>query len=95
MGQPNPTIIKIIHFDPLHIATLEIYLLTSVEEFQKVFLEYAGRSAKEANLYTEVSEGIFSYGITRHRHGQCFVPKQDTSMIPCNFFVYKQMLLSL
>ncbi|PWA69123.1 oxidoreductase [Artemisia annua] len=28
----------------------------------------AGRSAKEANLYTEVSEGIFSYGITRHRH---------------------------
>ncbi|KAL4564165.1 hypothetical protein LXL04_028218 [Taraxacum kok-saghyz] len=28
----------------------------------------AGRSAKEANLYTEISEGIFSYGITRHRH---------------------------
>lgn len=28
----------------------------------------AGRSAKEANLYTEISQGIFSYGITRHRH---------------------------
>eukprot|EP00252_Welwitschia_mirabilis_P015002 TRINITY_DN33106_c0_g1_i1.p1 TRINITY_DN33106_c0_g1~~TRINITY_DN33106_c0_g1_i1.p1 ORF type:complete len:408 (-),score=65.22 TRINITY_DN33106_c0_g1_i1:181-1404(-) len=28
----------------------------------------AGRGVKEANLYTEVSEGIHSYGITRHRH---------------------------
>ncbi|XP_057547286.1 probable N-acetyl-gamma-glutamyl-phosphate reductase, chloroplastic [Amaranthus tricolor] len=28
----------------------------------------AGRSAKEANLYTEVAEGIHAYGITRHRH---------------------------
>ncbi|KAG9440746.1 hypothetical protein H6P81_020911 [Aristolochia fimbriata] len=28
----------------------------------------AGRAAKEANLYTEVAEGIHSYGVTRHRH---------------------------
>lgn len=28
----------------------------------------AGRGAKEANLYTEISEGIYSYGVTRHRH---------------------------
>ncbi|XP_073006281.1 probable N-acetyl-gamma-glutamyl-phosphate reductase, chloroplastic [Typha latifolia] len=28
----------------------------------------AGRGAKEANLYTEISEGIHSYGITKHRH---------------------------
>lgn len=28
----------------------------------------AGRAAKEANLYTEVAEGMKSYGITRHRH---------------------------
>lgn len=28
----------------------------------------AGRSAKEANLYTEVAEGIHAYGVTRHRH---------------------------
>ncbi|XP_020091344.1 probable N-acetyl-gamma-glutamyl-phosphate reductase, chloroplastic isoform X2 [Ananas comosus] len=28
----------------------------------------AGRGAKEANLYTEVSEGLHSYGITKHRH---------------------------
>ncbi|XP_024364146.1 probable N-acetyl-gamma-glutamyl-phosphate reductase, chloroplastic [Physcomitrium patens] len=28
----------------------------------------AGRSAKEANLYTEICEGIHAYGITRHRH---------------------------
>ncbi|KAL8161558.1 hypothetical protein V2J09_013047, partial [Rumex salicifolius] len=28
----------------------------------------AGRSAKEANLYTEISEGLYAYGITRHRH---------------------------
>lgn len=28
----------------------------------------AGRGAKEANLYTEIAEGIHSYGITKHRH---------------------------
>ncbi|XP_078178052.1 putative N-acetyl-gamma-glutamyl-phosphate reductase isoform X1 [Carex rostrata] len=28
----------------------------------------AGRGAKEANLYTEVAEGIHCYGITKHRH---------------------------
>ncbi|CAN6544241.1 unnamed protein product [Malus baccata var. baccata] len=28
----------------------------------------AGRGAKEANLYTEIAEGIYSYGVTRHRH---------------------------
>ncbi|KAK4729817.1 hypothetical protein R3W88_022805 [Solanum pinnatisectum] len=28
----------------------------------------AGHGAKEANLYTEIAEGIHSYGITRHRH---------------------------
>lgn len=28
----------------------------------------AGRGAKEANLYSEIAEGIYSYGITRHRH---------------------------
>uniref|UniRef100_A0A7I4FUW3 Probable N-acetyl-gamma-glutamyl-phosphate reductase, chloroplastic n=1 Tax=Physcomitrium patens TaxID=3218 RepID=A0A7I4FUW3_PHYPA len=28
----------------------------------------AGRSAKEANLYTEICEGIHPYGITKHRH---------------------------
>lgn len=32
----------------------------------------AGRGAKEANLYTEIAEGIYSYGITRHRHGKSF-----------------------
>ncbi|KAF3966388.1 hypothetical protein CMV_009498 [Castanea mollissima] len=30
---------------------------------------FFGRGAKEANLYTEIAEGIYSYGITRHRHG--------------------------
>ncbi|XP_047967586.1 probable N-acetyl-gamma-glutamyl-phosphate reductase, chloroplastic [Salvia hispanica] len=28
----------------------------------------AGRGAKEANLYTEIAEGMHSYGVTRHRH---------------------------
>ncbi|KAI3872119.1 hypothetical protein MKX03_033180 [Papaver bracteatum] len=28
----------------------------------------AGRGAKEANLYTEIAEGFYSYGVTRHRH---------------------------
>lgn len=31
---------------------------------------WSGRGAKEANLYTEIAEGIHSYGITRHRHGK-------------------------
>lgn len=28
----------------------------------------AGRSAKESNLYTEIAEGLNSYGVTKHRH---------------------------
>ncbi|TYH90347.1 hypothetical protein ES332_A13G041900v1 [Gossypium tomentosum] len=28
----------------------------------------AGRGAKEANLYSEIAEGIYSYGVTKHRH---------------------------
>ncbi|URE45835.1 WD domain, G-beta repeat [Musa troglodytarum] len=28
----------------------------------------AGRGAKEAHLYTEIAEGLHSYGITKHRH---------------------------
>merc|ERR1712219_47257 len=28
----------------------------------------AGRGAKQANLYTEVAEGMHSYGVTNHRH---------------------------
>jgi N-acetyl-gamma-glutamyl-phosphate reductase len=28
----------------------------------------AGRSAKEANLYVEIAEGINAYGVSRHRH---------------------------
>ena len=31
---------------------------------------FIGRGAKEANLYTEIAEGMYSYGITRHRHGK-------------------------
>lgn len=33
---------------------------------------FEGRGAKEANLYTEVAEGIHCYGITKHRHGTDF-----------------------
>ncbi|KAI3930557.1 hypothetical protein MKX01_037003 [Papaver californicum] len=28
----------------------------------------AGRAAKEANLYTEISEDFYSYGVTKHSH---------------------------
>ncbi|KAK9287159.1 hypothetical protein L1049_015570 [Liquidambar formosana] len=37
----------------------------------------AGRGAKEANLYTEIAEGIHSYGITRHRH----VPEIEQGLV--------------
>jgi len=30
----------------------------------------AGRSPKENLLFTEVTEGLNSYGVTRHRHGE-------------------------
>lgn len=33
-----------------------------------------GRGAKEANLYTEIAEGIHAYGIKGHRHGNPFFP---------------------
>jgi len=34
----------------------------------------AGRSAKENLLFTEVTEGMNSYGVTRHRHGKFSLP---------------------
>lgn len=39
----------------------------------------AGRGAKEANLYTEIAEGIHSYGITKHRH----VPEIEQGLADC------------
>ncbi|KAL5713442.1 N-acetyl-gamma-glutamyl-phosphate reductase [Ranunculus cassubicifolius] len=39
----------------------------------------AGRGAKEANLYTEIAEGIHSYGITKHRH----VPEIEQGLNDC------------
>lgn len=39
----------------------------------------AGRGAKEANLYTEISEGIHAYGITKHRH----VPEIEQGLSDC------------
>lgn len=46
----------------------------------------AGRGAKEANLYTEIAEGIHSYGVTRHRHGK------DSRAKPCYIFYYVVLL---
>lgn len=40
-------------------------------------LAFPGRGAKEANLYTEVAEGIHPYGVTSHRHGQSLPPGQS------------------
>ncbi|MBA0602115.1 hypothetical protein Gorai_002307 [Gossypium raimondii] len=37
--------------------------LVSVE-----LVTFSGRGAKEANLYSEIAEGIYSYGVTKHRH---------------------------
>jgi hypothetical protein len=33
---------------------------------------FVGRGAKEANLYTEIAEGIHAYGVTSHRHGNSY-----------------------
>ncbi|CAN6310176.1 unnamed protein product [Urochloa humidicola] len=42
--------------------------LTNIIIDAKSGVSGAGRGAKEANLYTEIAEGIQSYGITSHRH---------------------------
>ncbi|GAB4824463.1 hypothetical protein Ancab_007349 [Ancistrocladus abbreviatus] len=42
--------------------------LTNIIIDSKSGVSGAGRAAKEANLYTEIAEGIHSYGVTRHRH---------------------------
>ncbi|XP_026661276.2 probable N-acetyl-gamma-glutamyl-phosphate reductase, chloroplastic isoform X1 [Phoenix dactylifera] len=42
--------------------------LTNIIIDAKSGVSGAGRGAKEANLYTEISEGIHSYGLTKHRH---------------------------
>lgn len=41
----------------------------------------AGRSVKQAFLYTEIAEGMNAYGVTRHRH----MPEieQARSVKPC------------
>ena len=46
---------------------------------------HAGRGAKEANLYTEIAEGIHSYGITGHRHGKCFFSLSHVYVVKKNF----------
>ncbi|XP_066386357.1 probable N-acetyl-gamma-glutamyl-phosphate reductase, chloroplastic isoform X1 [Miscanthus floridulus] len=42
--------------------------LTNIIIDAKSGVSGAGRGAKEANLYTEIAEGIHAYGITSHRH---------------------------
>ncbi|MBV5265977.1 N-acetyl-gamma-glutamyl-phosphate reductase [Pinisolibacter aquiterrae] len=56
----------------------------------------AGRSAKEANLFTEVSEGFHAYGVGRHRHmaeleegfsraaGRPVIPAFTPHLVPMN-----------
>ena len=42
----------------------------------------AGRSLKEGNLYAELAEGIYSYGVTQHRHGKFVCLKNWATMLP-------------
>lgn len=56
----------------LHVTDMQHHVqLCMVVLFEKLLNldTSAGRGAKEANLYTEIAEGIHSYGITKHRHG--------------------------
>lgn len=45
----------------------------------------AGRGAKQNLLYTEIAEGINSYGVTKHRHmpeiEQVSAPQHDSSTV--------------
>ena len=58
------------YFSGIWLPHLCILFIVHLEELWWRLLPLSGRSAKEANLYTEVSEGIHAYGIAKHRHGK-------------------------
>lgn len=53
---------------------LSISLLFEIWMLFYYLVLIAGRSAKENLLFTEVTEGMNSYGVTRHRHGKFSLP---------------------
>lgn len=55
------------------------------------FWYIAGRGAKEANLYSEIAEGIYSYGVTRHRHGNYLSTDENHIAFGCINDIYVTM----
>ena len=57
---------------------------SAIYKVQLLILGTPGRGAKEANLYTEIAEGIHSYGVTRHRHGKDSNSKPSCMILSCS-----------
>lgn len=67
----------------------------------------AGRSAKEANLFTEVSDGFHAYGVGNHRHmaeldqelskaaGQAVAPRFTPHLVPMNRGIFATIYVTL
>jgi len=53
-----------------HLVAIQAGLITKEDIIidAKSGVSGAGRSAKQNLLYTEIAEGINSYGVTKHRH---------------------------
>lgn len=53
-----------------HLVAIQAGLITTEDIIidAKSGVSGAGRSAKQNLLYTEIAEGINSYGVTKHRH---------------------------
>ncbi len=67
----------------------------------------AGRAAKEANLFTEVSDGFHAYGVGSHRHmaeldqelsiaaGQAITPRFTPHLVPMNRGIFATIYVTL
>ncbi len=67
----------------------------------------AGRSAKEANLFTEISDGFHAYGVGHHRHmaeldqelskaaGQIVTPRFTPHLVPMNRGIFATIYVTL
>eukprot|EP00268_Persea_americana_P045527 TRINITY_DN46448_c0_g1_i2.p1 TRINITY_DN46448_c0_g1~~TRINITY_DN46448_c0_g1_i2.p1 ORF type:complete len:354 (-),score=55.48 TRINITY_DN46448_c0_g1_i2:285-1346(-) len=60
---PTSTLLPLVPLLKAHLIELRNIIIDA-----KSGVSGAGRGAKEANLYTEIAEGIHSYGIAKHRH---------------------------
>ena len=72
-----------------HVICILCLFVSTIAVLMSFCFTVAGRSAKENVLFTEVTEGINSYSITRHRHGKLIrhVILDLCTVFKCNYCV--------